>query len=275
MRHTTRGIFVFLIITALISAFVNYFIIRSGTIEAAGMALMLTIMWTPGISALLTLLILKQPLTSIMWKPGKIKYLVQAYYIPLLYISAAYLPLWIMGYYNTEKQFTIQSIILPVVGAFLNIIATLGEEIGWRGYLYPQLEKKMAFIKAALLTGFIWAIWHLPGLLMTDYGNNAPWYTSVPFFIITLTSISLPMSYLCKKANSIWPAVLFHGAHNAFIQAFYDPFSVKNEVTRFLIGETGLALVITSLVLLVIFIRKSKFSLNHDSIVYLDQIPVQ
>ncbi len=93
---------------------------------------------------------------------------------------------------------------------------------------------------------------------MTDYGNNAPWYTALPIFIIILTAISLPIAYLCKKANSIWPAVLFHAAHNSFIQAFYDPFSIKNEVTQFLIGETGLALLITSLILLFTYIKKSK-----------------
>ena len=107
-----------------------------------------------------------------------------------------------------------------------------------------------------MLTGFIWAIWHVPGLLMTEYGNNVPWYTALPFFIITLTAISLPITFLTKKANSIWPAVLFHAAHNAFIQAFYDPFTVKNETTLFLTGETGLTLAITSVVLLLVYLKK-------------------
>jgi len=263
MKKLNKEIWAFLIITLILSSVVNYLIIQKGTLQEAGNALIMAVMWTPGIAAFLSLLLLKQPLNTIAWKPGKFKYLAQSYLIPLLYTTAAYLPLWAFGLFNAEKPMSFQNFIVPVIGPFINMIATFGEEIGWRGYLFPKLEQKMNFTKAALLTGFIWAIWHLPGLLMTDYGNNAAWYSMIPFFMITLTAISLPMSYLCKKAQSVWPAVLFHGAHNAFIQAFYDPFSVRNNISSFLIGETGLALAVVSLVLLVIYLRKSK-SLNNQ-----------
>lgn len=249
-----RDILIFLIVLVVCSSILNYFIIKEGFEKAK--VLVLGVMWVPAIAAFLTLLYLKQPIKTINWQFGKIKYLVQAFYIPLIYTTLAYLPLWLAGYFNTGKALSPKSFIIPIVGAFINSIATLGEEIGWRGYLFPQLEKEMSFIKASLLTGFIWSVWHIPGVLLTDYGNNAPWFTSVPFFIITLTAISLPMSYLCKEAKSIWPAVLFHGAHNAFIQAFYDPFSVKNSTSLYLTGETGVALTITSTIMLLFFITK-------------------
>jgi uncharacterized protein len=249
-----KNIIIFLIILVVLSSILNYFIIKVGFAKAT--ILILAVMWVPAIATFLSLLLLKQSLKTIHWRIGKIKYLMQAFCIPLIYTTVAYIPLWLVGYFNAEKALTPQNLILPIAGAFINSIATLGEEIGWRGYLFPQLEKEMSFTKAALLTGFIWSVWHIPGLLLTDYGNNAPWFTSVPFFIITLTAISLPISYLCKKAKSIWPAVLFHGAHNAFIQAFYDPYSIKNATTQYLIGETGIALSITSIVLLLFFITR-------------------
>ena len=260
MIFKNKKIWVFILFIILISTILDFFIIKSGTIKAGGGAFGIALAWTPGISALLTLLIFKQSLKTIRWTIGKIKYLIKAYFIPLLYISLAYLPLWMLGYFNSDKQLTIKSILIPLFGAFVNIVATLGEEIGWRGFLFPQIEKNTTFTKASLLTGFIWAIWHIPVLLWTEYGNNVPWYTALPFFIIILTAISYPMAYLCKMANSIWPAVLFHAAHNAFIQAFYDPFSIKNKTTQFLIGETGLALVITSIIVLIIFLKKNKFN---------------
>lgn len=258
MKQKSTSVLIFLTLVFIISAILNYFIAQNDSILASENPLIISVMWIPGISAILTILLTKQSLRVINWRIGKLKYLLMSYCIPLLYISVAYLPIWFFGFFNSNKEFTVQSAILPLVGAFINVIVTLGEEIGWRGFLFPALEKKTSFTKAALLTGFIWAIWHTPALLFTEYGSSAPWYLALPFYYISLTAISLPMAYLCKKANSIWPAVLFHAAHNSFIQAFYDPFSIKNEISKILLGETGLALVITSLLLLLVFYRKGK-----------------
>ena len=55
----------------------------------------------------------------------------------------------------------------------VNIIACLGEEVGWRGFLLPNLLEKFTPIKATLLTGFIWGVWHAPMIAMGyNYGLN-------------------------------------------------------------------------------------------------------
>ena len=259
MGQKAFSISIFLALVFIGSAILNYFIAQNESILASENPLIIAVMWIPGVSAILTILLTKQSLRVINWRFGKLKYLLMSYSIPLLYISVAYLPMWFFGFFNSNKEFTIQSAILPLLGAFVNTIVTLGEEIGWRGFLFPSLEKKTTFTKAALLTGFIWAIWHTPALLFTEYGSTTPWYLALPFYYISLTAISLPMAYLCKKANSVWPAVLFHAAHNAFIQAFFDPFSIKNEISGIVLGESGLALVIASLFLLLVFYRKGKY----------------
>ena len=37
-----------------------------------------------------------------------------------------------------------------------------GEEIGWRGFLVPELAKVLPFTGVALVSGLIWASWHYP-----------------------------------------------------------------------------------------------------------------
>lgn len=36
------------------------------------------------------------------------------------------------------------------------------EEVGWRGWLQPALEKKCGFIFATLINYAIWLVWHIP-----------------------------------------------------------------------------------------------------------------
>jgi uncharacterized protein len=42
------------------------------------------------------------------------------------------------------------------------VAAATGEEIGWRGFLVPELAKILPFSGVALVSGLIWASWHYP-----------------------------------------------------------------------------------------------------------------
>jgi membrane protease YdiL (CAAX protease family) len=38
----------------------------------------------------------------------------------------------------------------------------LGEEIGWRGFALPQLQKGRSTLSATLILAGLWALWHFP-----------------------------------------------------------------------------------------------------------------
>lgn len=57
-----------------------------------------------------------------------------------------------------------------IAGVTVNAIAGFGEELGWRGFLLKAF-KEMNFLKASVVIGFIWGIWHAPLILM---GHNYP-----------------------------------------------------------------------------------------------------
>jgi uncharacterized protein len=58
-----------------------------------------------------------------------------------------------------------------VLGLSLNAIGGLGEEIGWRGFLFEELAP-LGFWKCSIITGALWALWHVPLLFEGGYGDR-------------------------------------------------------------------------------------------------------
>ena len=62
-----------------------------------------------------------------------------------------------------------------VYGPVINLFFAIGEEIGWRGFLYPALRQRMSTLPACLLVGAIWGLWHTPiNLMGHNYGTSYP-----------------------------------------------------------------------------------------------------
>jgi hypothetical protein len=86
----------------------------------------------------------------------------------------------------------------------------IGEEIGWRGFLVPELAKKHGFPATAMITGLIWAIWHYPIILFADYHGASPAWFYVPLLTVMLPFLTFVWTWLRLKSKSIWPCVLLH-----------------------------------------------------------------
>lgn len=78
-----------------------------------------------------------------------------------------------------------------VVGIVITAVATLGEEIGWRGFLWPRL-KPLGFYPAIALGGLIWSLWHLP---ITLIGHNYPGMPR-PFAVAMFIPACVAMNFL-------------------------------------------------------------------------------
>lgn len=107
----------------------------------------------------------------------------------------------------------------------INMIAALGEEIGWRGFLYPQLEAKFGRAKGWILGSIIWGAWHWPliWLIGYEYGEaagNFAGYAGFPVtgmlaFCVCTVGIGVLHAWLYEKSGTIWVPSLLHGAFNA------------------------------------------------------------
>ncbi len=106
------------------------------------------------------------------------------------------------------------SILFMFINLPLFIIGGGFEEIGWRGYLQPKLEKVTGYLPSTFIVGLIWSIWHLPLWLIIGTVQSA-----LPFAAYTFLAIILSFSFttLYKHTNNILLCVLSHAWFNGCV----------------------------------------------------------
>src|SRR4029453_7502530 len=98
-------------------------------------------------------------------------------------------------------------------------VVFLGEEIGWRGYLFFSVAELPSGRRAALVTGFFHAIYHLPLLLIaTTYQSAGKRWIVVPMVMVTLTLAGVWYGWLRLWSGSIWPVSLSHSAFDNLME---------------------------------------------------------
>ncbi|MBA0050155.1 CPBP family intramembrane metalloprotease [Streptomyces sp. AJS327] len=100
-----------------------------------------------------------------------------------------------------------------VLGMLLSLPLFFGEELGWQGYLFPRLlgnGDRRRVLRAYVLTGAAFALWHLPTLLMGGQYPGRPWWVSVPAMLVSCLLILPVLTWLRLRSDSVVPAVIAH-----------------------------------------------------------------
>lgn len=103
---------------------------------------------------------------------------------------------------------------------FVNIIPSLGEEIGWRGMLYPSLYELMSKRRAVIVGGVIWGLWHAPATIMGhNYGMDYWGWPVLGILCMCVMCVAFGtcLAWLRERTGSVWPCALAHGAFNAIV----------------------------------------------------------
>jgi membrane protease YdiL (CAAX protease family) len=242
--HDTRPELVtFLGLTFGLSAIFWWLIIAAGSLGARGGNYVLALMWCPGVSALITRLIFQRNVRGEGWRLGAPRWAILAYLLPVVYATAAYGLVWLTGLGGVDLgRFKTRVVTFVVVGSLQSLLSATGEELGWRGFLVPTLARTMSFRRTALISGAIWAAWHVPLIVFADYNGGTPTWYSVLCFAVMVISMGVPFAWLRLRSGSVWPAAILHASHNLFVQAFFDRVTVDTGPTRWLTSEFGAAL---------------------------------
>jgi membrane protease YdiL (CAAX protease family) len=234
-----RATILYLLFTLLFSSVIWALVIWSGHLGMAFGMMITAVMWCPALAALVTCRLVGRSFRSLAWRWPEGRHIAAAYFIPLAYAAIAYGAVWALrlGGWNSELvtlvtqrfglrgmpawgAFTLWFLFTATAGMIRGLSTALGEEIGWRGFLVPELVKQMSYTKLSLLIGIIWAAWHSPLLLFADYNAGTNRWYAMGCFTVMIVSNSFIFAWLRLKSGSLWTAAVLHASHNLFVKPF-------------------------------------------------------
>lgn len=199
-------------------------------------------MFVPALCSILTRLVTKEGFGNLYLRPrfkGNIKKYLLIYFGPtaLLFMSAVVYFLIFPGKFDPELTvlnglaaskntaglagnmlLLITVLQVAIIGPVINLIPTLGEELGWRGYLLPKLRSIVSDRAALIITGVIWGVWHAPIIAMGhNYGTEYigyPWL-GILTMIVFCVVLGVIEGYAAIRFESVIPAAMIHSSVNA------------------------------------------------------------
>ena len=276
-RSSRVQVLMYLIILFAFSSFFYFLILHSGSLGYGRGMYVFGLMWCPALAGMLTLRLNGRSIAELGWKWGQTKYQVRSWYIPLLYASIAYAIVWIFhlgAFGNPEFYDSLVksmhlggppwiSIVLGIIligtyGLVRSVSSALGEEIGWRGFLVPELSKTTSFTATSLISGVVWSLWHYPILIYGDYNAGTPTWYGLTCFTVLVIAISFVFAWMRLKSGSLWTGAILHGSHNLYIQGIFTPLTRNTGKTVWFIDEFGCVLPLVTIAFAIYFWSKRR-----------------
>lgn len=147
-----------------------------------------------------------------------------------------------------------------VTGVIFEFLVSIAEELSFRGYILPCMEKSIGRWKSIFMTSVLFAGLHIPSILFLGL---SPFNASVMFLTVTLAGVLLSLIYF---TNGLKASIGFHFSWNFFQ---YHVFSLRSGLGIFAVtairpeftgghsgpeaGALGLVAIITGIILLLLF----------------------
>lgn len=274
-RSSATQIVTYLLLVFCFSSIFYFLILRAHRLGAAGGLYVIGIMWCPAIAAVATLQLNGRRLADLGWKWPAARYAAMSWFIPLLYAAIAYTIVWTGGLGGVPNHDFMNKLVarmslrisplsstvlyVALVGTFgmaEGLATALGEEIGWRGFLVPELFKNIGFTATSLISGLVWACWHYPVLIWADYNAGTPTWYGLTCFTILVVAIAFVFAWMRLKSGSLWTGALLHASHNLYVQEVFSPLTRNTGKTAWFIDEFGALLPLVAILFAIYFWRR-------------------
>ena len=162
--------------------------------------------------------------------------------------------------------------LMLVMGFIWPLFASLGEEPGWRGYALPIMQQRFGSLKASLILGLIWGLWHLPAdyIAYSAYGR-----LFVPMFLllgpVLLTGHSIIMTMIYNRTRgSLLAMIIYHFAIT--MSAILGPtYSISGQLDD--LAKTAVSVTVVLGAAIFAYLVTQKQPMNRQALVYSKQYP--
>lgn len=137
---------------------------------------------------------------------------------------------------------------LGVVGALVLWLLTfgIGEELGWRGFALPRLQKNHTALTATLILGVVWAFWHLPAFFYRETYMAMGLVAGFPLLLLSIVAASIIFTWLYNSTRgSLLMVILFH--------ALFDFLSVSRAGGGAIVAIMSAGVMIWAVLIVILF----------------------
>lgn len=241
-------------------------------LAAANHAFVSLVMFGPAISALVVVLWTQHNVRGLGWGLRKPLYVLWGLLIPLAYCLVAYGVCWLTGVVKFDPSIfaklyggsggALRFVLAVVSMVLLSIPLTLGEELGWRGFMMPEIARTKPWLFTVVASAIIWIAWHVPGMIWGGYNGGTPLWYGLIWFALFAGAITPVLGWLRFASDSVWPAVALHLSSNFFVQAVFDQMS-PGAGAKWIIGEFGPALGLVAIVIAALLWKAGERACNE------------
>lgn len=211
-ENPLSGFLILTLIISLISFALMLNIPGAHTPESSvGLPIWLIAIWSPNLAASIIWVSKKEFVSKIQsaFSLPDISWWLLLVLIPLFIAASLLFIETLKGREIAWSNFDI-SFLLPLL--LINLfMGPLGEELGWRAFLYPIIKSNYGWMASALVVGTIWTLWHTPLWLLDSPQSKIPFWA----FAINVMLLSILMAMIYNHSQgSILTAVLLHLTFN-------------------------------------------------------------
>jgi membrane protease YdiL (CAAX protease family) len=138
------------------------------------------------------------------------------------------------------------------------------EELGWRGFMFPELLRKYNVFKSSIILGITWSVWHLVSFTFPGAAIPSVFQVNgitIGLYILSIMAETFLFSYVYLRTNgNLIIAILFHAAFNASSNVILAVFPTVEEAVDQRMALFAINIILMALTAIILFSNLNKKS---------------